>query len=90
MFVIFHGSKEGEPDPDLTTEELKILPCRLESGCVTCVHLVGLLQTGHLNKDLQELEKTQYRACRFVKDDYGATNSVKQMLQQLGWQPMTC
>jgi hypothetical protein len=42
-----------------------------------------------VQKDLiRELNKIQRKAARFVKNCYGRTDSVTQMLNELGWEPL--
>ena len=42
-----------------------------------------------VQKDLiRELNKIQRKAVRFVKNCYGRTDSVTQMLNELGWEPL--
>jgi len=36
-------------------------------------------------KDIQQLERVQRRAARFVKKDYCYTTSVNGLLDELGW-----
>ena len=42
----------------------------------------------HYKKDITKLEAVQRQAARFVKNDYGWTSSVTQMLQDLEWQSL--
>ena len=37
---------------------------------------------------IRELNKIQRKAARFVKNYYGRTDSVTQMLNELGWEPV--
>jgi len=39
-------------------------------------------------KDIQQLERVQRRAARFVKKDYRHTTSVTGLLAELGWLPL--
>jgi len=39
-------------------------------------------------KDIQQLERVQRRAARFVKKDYTYTTSVTGLLDELGWLPL--
>jgi len=39
-------------------------------------------------KDIQQLERVQRRAARFVKKDYCYTTSVTGLLDDLGWLPL--
>jgi len=39
-------------------------------------------------KDIQQLERVQRRAARFVKKDYRHTTSVTGLLDELGWLPL--
>ena len=39
-------------------------------------------------KDIQQLERVQRRAARFVKKDYRRTTSVTGLLDELGWLPL--
>jgi len=36
-------------------------------------------------KDIQQLERVQRRAARFVKKDYRYTTSITGLLDELGW-----
>ena len=42
----------------------------------------------YLRKDIDKLENIQWRAARFVKNDYRRDSSVTAMLQDLKWQPL--
>ena len=39
-------------------------------------------------KDIQQLERVQRRAARFVKKDYRHTTSVTGLFDELGWLPL--
>ena len=39
-------------------------------------------------KDIQQLERVQRRAARFVKKNYRHTTSVTGLLDELGWLPL--
>jgi len=39
-------------------------------------------------KDIQQLERVQRRAARFVKKDYRYTTSITGLLDELGWLPL--
>ena len=43
----------------------------------------------YLQRDINELEKVQRRACRFVNNDYDYEHSVTGMMKQLGWPPLS-
>ena len=65
---------------------------RKETAYFSLVRSVGLLKYSstvwdpHLNKDIHSLEMAHRRAARFVKNNYGQTSSVTQMLTELGWE----
>jgi len=42
----------------------------------------------YIAKDIQQLERVQCRAARFVKKDYRHTTSVTGLLDELGWFPL--
>ena len=48
------------------------------------MHCIGPLSR---NQEIHKLESIQRKAARFVKNDYGRTSSVSQMMQELGWKP---
>ena len=42
----------------------------------------------YMAKDIQQLERVQRHAARFVKTDYRRTTSVTGLLNELGWLPL--
>ena len=46
---------------------------------------MGALVIYHTDQDIQQLEKVQRRAARWVLNDYSYMSSVTSMLQQLSW-----
>ena len=47
-----------------------------------------MIFTPYTAKDIQQLERVQRRAARFVKKDYRHTTSVTGLLDELGWLPL--
>ena len=57
---------------------------------LVCPHLeyAAAAWDPHMAKDIQQLERVQRCAARFVKKDYRHTTSVTGLLDELGWLPL--